>query len=82
MLSIKSLIKNIKAKFNYYRTNHLYYSVKDPNTDKTYQFSIHTDDLEGASINRNEEAIILMKWIREANEKNELVEISSKKILT
>ena len=64
--SIKELIKDNTAKFEYVLNGHnlLIYSVNY--NGKRYEFSIPTPELGEATVSRTEKAITLMRYIRKA----------------
>ena len=74
-MSIKDIVKNTIAEFEYYADGSLWYIVKydfkTNNTDgvicedwKEFKFPIPIEDTKGAFFNRTHKAITLMRWIR------------------
>lgn len=74
-MEIKELVKDKKeAIFECYRNETLYYSVT---TDEgKYQFPIPIEDMKGTTINREEKALQLMRWIRKADENGTLEKVA------
>ena len=58
-MNIKDIVKNQNAHFVFYRDQALFYE-----TDNGFQFSIPISDAGSATINSEEKAIILMRYIR------------------
>lgn len=74
--NISELIKGNYCQFEYLRAGNVYYSIARHTEDGKaieYIFRIPLDDLGGATLNNREKAISLMRWIRKANEGNELI---------
>ena len=71
-MNIKDLVKNNYATFAYYRQKHLYYSVTTE-LDGSYLFPVPIDDLQEATVNIQEKAIHLMRYIRIAKEEGTLI---------
>jgi len=64
--SIKDIVKDNTATFLYYRHQHVYYTVVvDGNK---YCFPIPLDDVADATLNSEEKAMMLMRYIRKALE--------------
>lgn len=58
-MNIKEIVKGQKAHFVFYRDNTLFYE-----TDNGFQFPVPLDDAGSATINQEEKAILLMRYIR------------------
>lgn len=58
-MNIKDIVKNQNAHFVFYRDRSLFYE-----TDNGFQFSVPIADAGSATINREEKAILLMRYIR------------------
>ena len=58
-MNIKEIVKNQNAHFVFYRDQSLFYE-----TDNGLQFSVPISDAGSATINREEKAIMLMRYIR------------------
>lgn len=58
-MNIKDIVKNQNAHFVFYRDRSLFYE-----TDDGFQFSVPIADAGSATINREEKAILLMRYIR------------------
>lgn len=66
-MELKELVKDKRmAIFECYRNETLYYSLTTE--DGTYQFPIPIEDMKGTTINREEKALHLMRWIRQSLE--------------
>lgn len=86
-MTLTELIKDNYCYFDSYRAGFLYYKlyvfmgygggVNGPSeyTD-IYQFTIPIDDVGNATLSMKEKAITLMRWIRKAHEKGELIKLS------
>ena len=62
--TIKEIVKDRYARFLYYRCGVLYYTVDLDGEE--YMFPVPTEDLMEASVNKEERAITLMRYIRKA----------------
>lgn len=58
-MNIKDIVKDQKAHFVFYRDRSLFYE-----TDSGFQFPVPIDDAGSATLNREEKAILLMRYIR------------------
>ena len=75
--TIKDLVKdNNKARFSFLLMNDLLVYEVSWN-GRVFEFSIPTSDLGDATLPAEEKAITLMRYIRKAMDKGELVELSS-----
>ncbi len=59
MSKIKDIVKDQQAHFVYYRDHSLFYE-----TDSGFQFPVPIEDAGSATINSEEKAILLMRYIR------------------
>lgn len=73
MLSIKDIVKDRTAYFSRYRQGIMYYKVVLPSEDKmspddtdTYEFPVPLVDVMDATLEREEKAITMMRYIRKA----------------
>lgn len=66
MSKIKDLVKDQEVHFIFYRDQKLWYS-----TDSGYEFPVPIDDIGNATFNRNEKAILFMRYIRKHMELEE-----------
>jgi hypothetical protein len=71
MDSIKDLIKNNVATFNFYRHGVAYYDIKHDN--KTYTFPVPLSDIGEATLLATDKAIFFMRYLRKASDENTLV---------
>ena len=58
-MNIKEIVKNQNVHFVFYRDQSLFYE-----TDKGFLFSVPLSDAGSATINSEEKAIVLMRYIR------------------
>ena len=58
-MNIKDIVKNQNARFVFYRDRALFYE-----TDNGFQFPVPIDDAGSATLNNEEKAILLMRYIR------------------
>jgi len=65
-VNIKEIVKNQKAHFVFYRDQSLFYE-----TDNGYQFPVPISDAGSATLNHEEKAILLMRYIRKHIERTE-----------
>lgn len=65
-MKIKDIVKGQKAHFVFYRDRALFYE-----TDNGFQFPVPIDDAGSATLNQEEKAILLMRYIRKHLEKTE-----------
>lgn len=70
---LKTIIKDNFATFSHYRQDVLYFHIKVDG--KTYSFPVPTDDLGDATVNIEEKAIMLMRYIRKALADGTFVEV-------
>lgn len=70
-MNIKDIVKNNTATFLFYRAQHIYYGV---NVDgNALMFPVPLEDVQDATLNAEEKAITLMRYIRKALEAGSLV---------
>ena len=62
--SIKQIVKDNVARFSFYRTGNVFYTV-DVEGQK-YQFPVSLEDIGGATLTAEFKAITLMRYIRKA----------------
>lgn len=62
--SIKQIVKDNMARFSFYRTGNMFYTV-DVEGQK-YQFPVSLEDIGGATLTAEFKAITLMRYIRKA----------------
>ena len=65
-MNIKDIVKNQNAHFVFYRDRALFYE-----TDNGYQFPVPISDAGSATLNKQEKAIFLMRYIRKHMENTE-----------
>lgn len=72
-INIKDIVKDNTARFSYWRSNVMYYTL--PYDGKPYKFPIYLDpeDIGTASLLSEYKAITLMRYIREAIEEGTFV---------
>lgn len=58
-MTIKDIVKNQNARFVFYRDKALFYE-----TDSGFQFPVPIEDAASATLNAEEKAILLMRYIR------------------
>jgi hypothetical protein len=64
MLSIKQIVKNNTARFSFYRSGNIFYTVEVDGGN--YQFPVSLEDIGGATLTAEFKAITLMRYIRKA----------------
>jgi hypothetical protein len=64
MPSVKEIVKNNTARFSFYRSGNIFYTVEV--SGKTYQFPVSLEDIGGATLTAKFKAITLMRYIRKA----------------
>ena len=69
--SLKELVKENRVHFSYYRKGFMYYTVK--HRDNLYQFPVPIDDIGDATLNKEDKAILFMRYIRKALDNQELI---------
>ena len=88
-MKLIDLVKDNRAYFDYFRQGMAYYHINFyKRLDKaeqmegklnpewgTYRFAVPLEDVGNGTLNVNEKAITLMRWIRKAKESKELVKI-------
>lgn len=62
--SVKDVIKDNTVTMLYYRHQHIYYCVIV--NDTKYSFPVPLEDVQDATLNGTEKAILLMRYIRKA----------------
>lgn len=88
MITVKDLVKCVRAEFDSYRQGVFYYNItRETKTDRyvdgfgfvpeyhTYQFTIPENDIGNGTLNRTHRPIELMRWIRKAHADGTLIEI-------
>ena len=65
-MNIKDIVKNNKAYFLFYRAQHMYYGINVG--EQMMMFPVPLDDVQDATLNTEEKAITLMRYIRKAIE--------------
>lgn len=65
-MKIKDIVKGQMAHFVFYRDKALFYE-----TDNGFQFPVPIDDAGSATLNQEEKAILLMRYIRKHLERTE-----------
>jgi hypothetical protein len=65
-MNIKDIVKGQKAHFVFYRDRSLFYE-----TDNGFQFPVPIDDAGSATLNSEEKAILLMRYIRKHLERTQ-----------
>lgn len=65
-MNIKDIVKDQKAHFVFYRDRSLFYE-----TDNGFQFPVPIDDAGSATLNSEEKAILLMRYIRKHLERTQ-----------
>ena len=65
-MNIKDIVKNQNAHFVFYRDKALFYE-----TDNGFQFPVPLSDAGSATLNKEEKAILLMRYIRKHLENTE-----------
>ena len=70
-MNIKDIVKNQNAHFVFYRDQSLFYE-----TDNGFQFPVPIDDAGSATLNREEKAILLMRYIRKHLERTEAARVA------
>jgi hypothetical protein len=61
--SVKQIVKNNTARFSFYRSGNIFYTVEV--SGETYQFPVSLEDI-GATLTAEFKAITLMRYIRKA----------------
>jgi len=62
--SVKQIVKNNTARFSFYRSGNIFYTVEV--SGQTYQFPVSLEDIGGATLTSEFKAITLMRYIRKA----------------
>jgi hypothetical protein len=62
--SIKHIVKNNTARFSFYRSGDIFYTVEVDG--ENYQFPVSLEDIGGATLTAEFKAITLMRYIRKA----------------
>ena len=70
-MNIKDIVKNNTVYFLFYRQQHMYYGV-DVDGQKM-MFPVSLEDIQDATLNKEEKAITLMRYIRKAVEAGSFV---------
>jgi len=65
-MEIKDIVKNQNANFVFYRDKSLFYE-----TDNGFQFPVPIEDAGSATLNQQEKAILLMRYIRKHLERTQ-----------
>jgi hypothetical protein len=62
--SVKQIVMNNIAKFSFYRSGNIFYTVEV--SGENYQFPVSLEDIGGATLTAEFKAITLMRYIRKA----------------
>ena len=65
-MKIKEIVKDQNAHFVFYRDKSLFYE-----TDNGFQFPVPIEDAGSATLNKEEKAILLMRYIRKHMERTQ-----------
>ena len=65
-MKIKEIVKDQNAHFVFYRDKSLFYE-----TDNGFQFPVPVEDAGSATLNKEEKAILLMRYIRKHMERTQ-----------
>ena len=75
---LSELLKDNIVKFSHYRAGHLYYFITDVKDHyKDYIFPVPISDCGEATFNKQEKAIMLMRYIRKAIDEGTFVLMSN-----
>ena len=68
--NIKELVKDNFVKFDRFRAGNFYYILRDGDQDEyeDYEFIIPLDDVQGVTLEAEDKAITMMRWIRKSIE--------------
>lgn len=69
-MELKKLIKDNKVNFSHYRAGVVYYNIGYENN--TYTFPVSILDIGDATLEKEDKAILFMRYIRKAIESNTL----------
>ena len=64
MPTVKQIVKNNTARFSFYRSGYIFYTVDVGG--EIYQFPVSLEDIGGATLTAEFKAITLMRYIRKA----------------
>ncbi len=70
--------KGNRAYFSHYRAGFFYYNVASKENGNVYQFQIPLEELAQATLNSEEPAITLMRYIRASIQQNTFFKINTK----
>ncbi len=73
-LVIKDLVKDKVVNFHSLRAGIAYYTVEH-NDGQVYKFPVPLNDVGEATLEKQDKAMLFMRWIRKALETSELVKI-------
>ena len=73
-MELKNLIKDNKVNFSHYRANTMYYNISFESN--TYSFPVPLEDIGDATLEKEDKAIMYMRYIRKAIESNTLNKIN------
>lgn len=68
--TLKSLIKDQRVTFDFYRDQTFYYICTDG--ENKYRFSVPLNDIGSGCLMNNDKAVMFMRYIRKSIESNEL----------
>ena len=72
-MKIFDIVNNNTARFSHYRAGFVYYRIKIINM--VYEFPIELSDVGNGTLNRDEKAITLMRWIRKAIDEKTMIKV-------
>lgn len=72
-IPIKDIINNNTVRFLYYRHQIIYYSITVQGHD--YSFPVPLEDVMDATLNAEEKAIMMMRYIRKALDEGTFIQV-------
>lgn len=73
-LNMIDIVKDNKVHFDSYRAGFFYYTVTVKN--ETYRFPIESHDIGQATMQKEDKALIFMRWIKKAIDGHQFVKVN------
>ena len=74
-MNITRFVKNNTVQFSRLRHGIAYYMIKDTESEQVYQFPVNLEDINDATLEATDKAIMFMRYIRKAMEDNTFVAV-------
>jgi len=73
--TITELVKNTRVYFSHFRSGFFWYNLISDVDNFKYTFFVPIEDIGNATMLSEDKGITFMRWIRKAQENNELIQV-------